>query len=117
MKINVMLVFDIIITALGIIVITTGFTSIKKGIVTAFFLPEEDLRKVKDKNALCQYLFPIVESFGGICLMFGIESLINDTFYPLPKLVYLASVFLFITAWLWFSMMLKKARDKFVSPF
>ena len=117
MRAQMRIVFDIIVTLLGIFIIYNGIVSKHKGTVASFFIPDADLKKVKDHAGLCKYLFPVILIFGTLCIVFGIESFINDTIYELPKTIYFLSLLAFLGLWTWFSAMLKKAKDKFVSKF
>lgn len=113
-KMNMMLIFDVIMIFLGAVILIQGIQMKRKNEMSGLFVPAEEMTKCKDISGFCKAMFPKVMIFGIISTGFGIQGLINDTVYPFGKGVTLIVLVVFIGAWIWFSMVLKKEKEKYL---
>lgn len=81
--------------------------------VPNLFVPVEEMTKCKDQPGFIAFLFPRAIIFGIVSAIFGIEGVCNDMFLNLGQIVNVIMIVVFIVAWVWFSMQLRKGKEKF----
>ena len=110
---DMMVIFDVIITIMGTYIIFSTIKMKKDGMVPNLFVPVEEMTKCKDQPGFIAFLFPRAIIFGLVSAIFGIEGVCNDMFLNLGQIVNVIMIVVFIVAWVWFSMQLRKGKEKF----
>ena len=98
---DMMVIFDVIITIMGSYIIFSTIKMKKDGMVPNLFVPVEEMTKCKDQPGFI------------VSAIFGIEGVCNDMFLNLGQIVNVIMIVVFIVAWVWFSMQLRKGKEKF----
>ena len=110
----IMLIFDVIILILGGYLIFRAIEMKKKDEIPGVLLAPKELKMCKNPYGFIDYMFPFLFTFGIACSVFGIFNLIADGLLDLPGIYDGISVIVLLAVWVWFSMMLKKAKTKFM---
>ncbi len=110
---DMMVIFDVIITIMGSYIIFSTIKMKKEQMVPNLFVPVEEMSRCKDTSGFIAYLFPRGIIFGLVSVAFGIEGVCNDMFLNLGQIVNVIMIVIFIAAWVWFSMQLRKGKEKF----
>lgn len=108
------LVFDVIILLLGIYLIISAVKMKKSGEISGLFLSSQEQLQCKDKRGFASFLFPRVMVLGGVAASFGIQGMCNDLLFPMGKAVNAVMVILFLVAWGWFSVSLRKGKKTYL---
>lgn len=112
-NLNVFILVDYILNFLGIYIIYCGIRGKKEGRLSPMFLPPNV--RVSDMEGLVKYTFPRIIAFGAICIVYGTFGFVIDTYFKdASRIITGVSTLLFLIAYVWFSMMLRKAREKFI---
>lgn len=111
---NIIVIFDVLILLLGVLIIFYGIRMRQKGEVPGFFVPPEELKSCRDVAGFVKFLFPRATAFGIVCILFGVEGLVNDLVFSMNMLVNLGAVAVFLAAWVWFSLQLRRGRQKYM---
>ena len=115
MNFDVMMVFDVIIIALGLYLFAQSIIGLKNKTVPSTVVPAEDMARCKDEAAMSAYLLPKVIIFAVMCFACGVQGLINDTkLVEMPKMVNTGFLILFLAGWSIFSYCIVKARKKYL---
>ena len=110
---GMMLVFDVIISIMGIYIIVSACKMRKQQTVPSLFVAVEEMAHCKDVPGFITFLFPRAVAFGGVALFFGVEEMCNDLIMNLGQIVNIVMIVLFIAAWIWFSMQLRKGKQQY----
>ena len=110
---NVMIIFDAIMTVLGAYLLFMAQKMKKEKRVPSFLIAEQELMRCRDQKGLAEYLFLRIIAFSVVILLFGICGLVNDLAVDLGNAVNIVMILIFLAAWIWFSMELRKARKKY----
>lgn len=110
---DMMVVFDFIILILGIYIWILSFKMKKTGVVASLFVAAEEAARCRDTAGFIAYLFPRGLLFGLVSIVFGAEGICNDLIVDLGQVVNIILLLIFIAAWVWFSMQLRKGKEKF----
>ncbi len=110
---DMMIVFDVIITILGIYLCFVAFRMKKNQDIPGIFVAAEELPHCHDKKGFIAFLFPRAAGFGLICLGVGLEGVISDLIVPLGSALNAVMMIVFVGAWIWFSAQLRKGRERF----
>ena len=113
MNFNIMLIFDVIILALGIYVVYSAEKMRKDRKVPELFVSSQEMKACVNELGFINFLFPKALAFGLACVLFGLEGLYNDFIYDFGKAVNAAEIIIFIGAWIYFSVMLRKGRNEY----
>ncbi len=111
---TIMIIFDVIVLLLGVYLIYNALKMKKNDEISSLLLAPKELKLCKHPYDFIDYMFPIMLSFGIVCVLFGIASLIVDAWLDLPGIYEAALVVVLIGVWIWFSLMLRKAKRKFM---
>ncbi len=115
MDMNFFGIFDIVIGILGAYLIFTSVKSYKNGEVDPMMVTKEEMTRCTDVKGLSAYLMPKCGIFGGFCVIFGIQGLINDMHYiDFPRAVNIAFLIAFVVVWLVFSFFIRKAKKQYI---
>ena len=110
---DVMLLFDAIMIILGAYLLFIACKMNKEGRVPTFLIAEQELMHCRDQKAMSGYLCPRIIAFSVVILVFGGQGMINDLLMDFGKAVNIIMILVFLAAWVWFSVELRKARKKF----
>ncbi len=115
MDMNFFAIFDAIIGVLGAYLIFTSIRSYKNGEVDPMLITKEELVSCSDIKGLSQYLMPKTGIFGGFCVIFGIQGLVNDMHViDFPRAVNIAFLIAFVIVWGVFSFFIHKAKKQYI---
>ena len=115
MDMSFMMVFDIIVGVLGLYLVFIGIKGYKTGEVDPMIVTTEELTRCNDKAGLSKYLMPKTAIFGGFCIIFGIQGLLNDTGkIPFSQAINVAFLIAFLAVWIIFSYFIRKAKQLFI---
>ena len=118
---DVMLIFDLIIAALGAYLLYSAFRMKKEQEVPAIFLAKEEMDRCEDKSGFAAYMFPKTVIFAVVSVVSGILCFLADIkVLPLDKksgnIFGIVMLLIFLAAWLYFTVFLKKAKEKCFKP-
>ncbi len=115
---NVMLIFDVVVTLLGVYIFILSFKTKNQGEVPTLFVQAEELAQIKDMASFAAELWLKIMIFGLVCFVFGGISLLIDMghfdFFGYSNIWNIASIILFLAVWIWFSMQLTKTKTKYM---
>ncbi len=111
---KLMPVFDVIIAVLGVYILYVSIKMKRDGKVPPLFVTVEEMRSCKNEKAFVDYLYTRCCAFGIVDILFGAEGIFNDIVFKLNDAVNAVFVIIFIGAWIWFSLQLKKGKETFL---
>jgi len=115
MDMSFMTIFDVIIGILGFYLLFIGIKGYKKGEVDPMLVTSDELLKCKDVKAMSKELMPKTAIFGGFCILFGIQGLLNDTGkLVVSKAVNAGFLIAFVVIYVLFSYFLHQAKKKYI---
>lgn len=115
MDMNFFSIFDLIIGILGLYLVFTGIKSYKSGDVDPMIITTEEITRCGDIKGLSQYIMPKCAIFGGFCVIFGIQGLLNDAqVVSFPRIVNIIFLIAFVIVWILFSAAIHKAKKTFI---
>ncbi len=107
------IIIDAVTLILGIYIICVSFRMKKSGRIESSFLAEEEMKKVKDTAGYIEDMYPKSLIFGGVITAISIVAVISDFLKKIPYWSYIEMI-IFVLIIIWFSNMLRNAREKFV---
>ena len=110
----VIIIFDVIVLFLGAYLIFCAVKMKKKDEIPPILLAPKELSLCKNPYGFIDNMFPFLLIFGIVCVIFGALNILGDTVLDFPRIVYGISVVVLIAVWIWFSMMLKRAKAEFM---
>lgn len=110
---DMMLIFDVIILLLGVYLVYITGKMKKDQRVNQILVPELDMMKCSDQGAYVDFLVPRVYIFAAVCIVFGVQGLLNDLAFDMGTIVNAGMIVIFVAAWVWFSVQLRKGKEKF----
>lgn len=113
-QMDFILVFDVIILLLGIYIIFSGIKMNMEKTVPTLFLSRDEVSRCRDTEGMVKFLFPRTLIFGGISALFGVQGLYNDVTGAMSDWVNLVMMLIFLAAWVWFSMALRKGKETYL---
>lgn len=115
MTMNFFSIFDAIIFLLGVYLVFAGVKGYKRGEVDPMVITTEELSRCGDIKGLSEYLMPKVAIFGGFCMLFGAQGLLNDSqIVAFPKYVNVVFLIAFVVVWILFSVAIRKAKKQYI---
>ena len=115
MNMNFFSIFDVVIGLLGIYLVFTSIKSYKRGEVDPMMITSEELTRCGDIAGLSKYLMPKSAIFGGFCVIFGIQGLLNDAeILSFPRAVNIVFLIAFVFVWCVFSFFIRKAKKTYI---
>ena len=115
MTMNFFSVFDVIIALLGVYLVFIGTKCAKRGEVDPMVITTEELTRCGDIKGLSAYIMPKCAIFGGFCVLFGAQGLLNDAqIFDFPKVVNIIFLIAFVIVWILFSAAIHKAKKEFI---
>lgn len=110
---NMMVLFDVIIGALGIYLLVSAFKMKKTGIISPIIVNPDEIVKCKDSKGFIQKIFPSTVVFGVIAIGFSVFGSLCDLKLITIGYFNLIGVFFFLGFWLYFTYVLRKLRKEF----
>ncbi len=115
MDMSFMTIFDVVIMVLGVYLIFAGIKNYRKGEVDPMMVTAEELARCSDLAGLSKYLMPKSAMFGGFCILFGIQGLLNDTeTVVFSQPINVAFLVAFIIVWCVFSYFIRQAKKIYI---
>jgi hypothetical protein len=111
---DITVIFDVILLFLGLYIMMTSVRMKKDGQVSTLFVTREELSRCRDMAGFVTYLYPRAMVFGVVSILFGIQGLYNDLVQAMAGWVNGLMVVLFLAAWGWFSVSLRKGKEKYL---
>lgn len=108
-----MLIFDLIITGLGLYLIYSSLKMKNTGQLSTIVVSQDDMARCKDKQGFIEAIAMKSVGFGVVALIYGILAILNDVNAVFGKYFNMIGAVVFIGTWLWFAGELRKAREKF----
>lgn len=115
-KMSVMIVFHIVVTAVGLYMTAAGLKMKKTGEISPLLLAEEELKKCKNKKGFISYIYWKEMVLGVVMAAVGLFGLVNELLMELGNLKYVELV-VFLAVFFWFWRELGAAREKYLSKF
>ncbi len=113
MKFDFMIIFDVVVTLLGIYLMFIGFRMKKDAKIPPSFVAKEEMVTCRDEAGFANFLFPRTILFALTSLAFGIEGMVNDLIIAINPYVNVAMIIVFLLGWSWFSIGLRKGRGEY----
>ena len=110
---NYSIIIDAVTLILGIYIVCVSVRMKKRGKIESTFVADEDMKKIKDKAGYIEYMYPKSLIFGGVIVAISIVAVISDFLKKIPYWSYIEMI-VFVLIIIWFSNMLRNAREKFV---
>lgn len=110
---NYNIIIDAVTLILGIYIVFVSFRMKKSGKIESSFLADEEMKKVKDTAGYIDFMYPKSLIFGGVIVAISIVAVISDFLKKIPYWSYIEMI-IFVLIIIWFSNMLRNAREKFV---
>ncbi len=111
---TVFLIFDVIVLLLGIYLIFNAIKMKKTDSIPTMLLGPKEIKMCKNPYGFIDYMFPFILVFGIVCVVFGIFNIVADAILHLPGIYDGIAVVVLLAVWFWFSMMLRKAKNRFM---
>ena len=108
-----MLIFDLIITGLGLYLIYSSLKMKNTGQLSTIVVSQDDMARCKDKQGFIEAIAMKSVGFGVVALIYGILAILNDVYAVFGKYFNMIGAVVFIGTWLWFAGELRTAREKF----
>lgn len=109
---DVMTIFHIVMLIFGVYMAGAALKMKKTGEISPVILAAEEIAKCKDKQAFITFMYWKEAVFGVVVIFAGALGLINDLIVSL-RAFNIAELAVFLAAFVWFQMELKKARIRF----
>lgn len=113
MTMDVMTIFDAVITIFGVYMIGAAFKMKKTGEISSAVITAEEIRKCKDKKGFIAFIYWKEALFGALIVLVGILGIINDQVVSLGAFN-IVEMLVFLAAFLWFQSQLRRARERFL---
>ena len=98
-KMDVMLIFDVVVALFGAYMIFSALQMKKSGKINSMVLAQEELKKVKDTKGFIEFLYWREMLFGALVLIVGFLGLLNETIISIGKASIL-EVIIFLAAFI-----------------
>lgn len=113
MAMDVMTIFDAVITIFGVYMIGAALKMKKTGEISSAVITAEEIRKCKDKKGFIAFIYWKEALFGALIVLVGILGIINDQVVSLGAFN-IVEMLVFLAAFLWFQSQLRRARERFL---
>ena len=99
---DVMTIFDVVITIFGLYMIGAGLKMNKTGEISSAVITAEEIKRCRDKKGFIAFIYWKEAAFGAMIVLVGV---LGFTF---------VEMIVFLGAFFWFQNQLKKARELFL---
>lgn len=110
---TVMILFDVLITILGLYIVFNALRMKTKDIIPSILLTPKELKYCRDQYGFIDYMFPFTLVFGFVCIAFGVVNILGDLVFSFSPLVTGISIVVLLVVWFLFSQFLRKAKTRF----
>lgn len=110
---NLMTMFDLIITIMGIYMIMEAIKMKNTGELSKTVINEKEMNHCKDKKGFIDFVYPRAIVFGGFLILYGVLDYVNEYVYSFGVVLDIIILILFVGGFIWFMKQLSKARGKF----
>ena len=110
---NYFIIIDAVTLILGIYIIFVSLRMKKSGKIESTFVAEDEMKKIKDTAGYISYIYPKSLVFGIVIFVISIVAIVSDCLKKIPYCSYVEMI-IFVAVIIWFSNMLRNAREKFV---
>lgn len=110
---NYFIIIDAVTLILGIYIIFVSLRMKKSGKIESTFVAEDEMKKIKDTAGYIAYIYPKSLTFGIVIFVISIVAIVSDCLKKIPYWSYVEMI-IFVAVIIWFSNMLRNAREKFV---
>lgn len=110
---DVMTIFDVVIAIFGIYMVGAALRMKKTGEISSAVITAEEIAKCRKKKEFIAFIYWKEAAFGGLITLVGILGFINDRIVSLGSFNVI-EMLIFLAAFLWFQMELRKARERFI---
>ena len=110
---DVMTIFDVVITIFGLYMIGAGLKMNKTGEISSAVITAEEIKRCRDKKGFIAFIYWKEAAFGAMIVLVGVLGFINDQIVPLGAFTFV-EMSVFRGAFFWFQNQLKKARELFL---
>ena len=110
---NYFIIIDAVTLILGIYIIFVSLRMKKSGQIEITFVAEDEMKKIKDTAGYIAYIYPKSLVFGIVIFVISIVAIVSDCLKKIPYWSYVEMI-IFVAVIIWFSNMLRNAREKFV---
>lgn len=112
-NINFGIMFDLLIAAYGVFMLVSANKMKQTGEPSPTFLPRYELDRCIDKRGFISEVYPKILLFASIIFAYGVLEMVNDYILRNPYVDTVGKV-VFIITFVWFVLMLKKLRKKYI---
>ena len=113
-KLNMVVIFDVVILAFGLYMLFSGNKMKKTGKISTLIVNENEINRIFDKNGFIDAIYGKMMVFAGIMSVYGVLMLVDDTGIASVPYLGMAGIFVFIVAMVWFFHELRTIKGKFV---
>ncbi|MCI9531696.1 MAG: hypothetical protein HFH38_08100 [Lachnospiraceae bacterium] len=106
------LIFDVVVLVYGVYTIYSAINMKKTQNISNWLVGTETAASIRDAKGYIDFIYPKIIILGAIAVIFGGVSLVNDYIMPI-KLVMQVMVAAFLAVCAWFSVTVRKARERF----
>lgn len=111
---GIMIIFDVVIMAVGFSLMYSAWRMKKTGEVSALLATRDEIETCRDKNGFIRYIWKKMAGLGLLAAVFGIASLWNDAWKAAGgAYVQTAARLLFLGGCLWLLSQIRKGREYF----
>lgn len=113
-SVEVMVVFDVVILAVGLYLIYAVWRMKKTGEISELVVTRDEIKKCRDKDGFIRDICKKMAWLGILATAFGMISLLNDAWKAVGNAYVQTAVrLLFIGGCLWLSSQIRKGRERF----
>lgn len=109
---NVMVVFDVVITLFGLYMVISSFKMKKTGVISSTVVSKQEIMNCKKPEEFIQFMYWKEAIFGAVIMTVGVLSLLDELVVTLG-IANLIEMLVFLGTFIWFTRELRKAREKF----
>lgn len=112
MKLDSVLMMDIVILLFGLYILYATIRMKRKGVIDKMLMAESEIKKIKDKDGFIQYMSPHLIVFSAVVIVDGIFGIITDEFVKIPYSNWIIMV-TFLIAVIYLLNRIRVSKEKF----
>ena len=112
MKLDSVLMMDIVILLFGLYILYATIRMKKKGVIDKMLMAESEIKKIKAKDGFIQYMSPHLIVFSSLVIVDGIFGIITDEFVKIPYSNWIIMV-TFLIAVIYLLNRIRVSKEKF----
>ena len=106
------LIFDVVILFYGVYTIYSSIKMKQTQKLSNWLVGMETASAIRDTKGYIDFIYKRIIVMGGMALVFGAVSLVNDSVMPITHVMQ-AMVVLFLAVCVWFYLTVRKAKEKY----